>query len=280
MPAPILPTVTKASSKILRKSMKGTNSSYQLAYFNFHGRAESIRYLLAYAGVPWKEIVFGHPTDEEWKRSKPMTPYKCLPVLYETAESGTVLEFSEVSPIERYLARQFGIHGTDRWERFQVEQAVSSIDASQVLYHYKVLLPNWPSNSDSDIKWAQKRDRRVEETNRFYKMGLKNFVDIHEARLEANGGGSGYYVGSKTTLSDLRATLLMDRLLLLRPEGANPVPLSMEKTPNLWKVRECVHRISGIAQWRESARYHELDALTKRYFRVTDDLSRATAFKK
>ncbi|KAG0276434.1 hypothetical protein BGZ95_007541 [Linnemannia exigua] len=273
MSAPILPVVTKASSKILQKSLKRTNSSYQLAYFNFHGRAESIRYLLAYAGVPWKEIVFGHPTDAEWKRNRPKTPYKCLPVLYETAESGAELEFSEVSPIERYLARQFRIHGADRWARFQVEQAVSSIDNCQVLYHYKVLLSNWPSNSDSHGKRAQKRERRAEEANRFYEMGLKNFVDIHEARLKDNGGGSGYYVGRKTTLADLRATLLIDRLLLLRPEGANPVPLSKEKTPNLWKVRESVHQIPAISQWRESARYQELDTLTKKYFGMTDGVT-------
>ncbi|KAF9135243.1 hypothetical protein BGW39_003923 [Mortierella sp. 14UC] len=276
----ILPAVTKAPSKILRKAMKGTNSRYQLAYFNFHGRAESIRYLLAYAGVPWKEIVFKHPTDAEWLRHKVKTPYKCLPVLYETTESGIVLELSEVLPIERYLARNFKLHGTDRWERFQVEQAVSSIDTSQVLYHHKVLLPNWPSNSDSRDRKTQKQERRVEEANRFYEMGLKSFVDVHEARLKANGGGNGYYAGTKPTLADLRATLFMDRLLLLRPEGANPIPLSKKKSPNLWKVRDSVHQIPAIAKWRESERFQELDALTEKYFgfkgHEADDLSRDT----
>ncbi|KAF9136539.1 hypothetical protein BGX30_011084 [Mortierella sp. GBA39] len=231
-----LPFVTKASSKVLSKAIKATSSSFQLAYFNFHGRAESTRYLLAYTRVPWKEIVF----------------------------------FSEVLPIERYLADKFELAGSDPWERFQVEQFVSSIESSQLMYHYKVILPNWPSEGAVDMNEdGMKRQRRAEDASRFYETGLKNFVDVHEKKLQENGGGeNGHYVGDKTSLADIRATVLMDRLMLLRPEGADPVPLSKDKTPNLWRVREAVHQILAIAQWRESKRYQDLDALTKKYFCV------------
>ncbi|KAG9065876.1 hypothetical protein KI688_002173 [Linnemannia hyalina] len=81
-------------------------------------------------------------TDPEWKRQKPTTPYRCLPVVHKTTYSGALLEFSEVLPIERYLADKFGLAGSDPWERFQAEQFVLSIESSQLMYHYKVLLPN------------------------------------------------------------------------------------------------------------------------------------------
>ncbi|KAK5799070.1 hypothetical protein F5H01DRAFT_400249 [Linnemannia elongata] len=223
------------------------------------------------AGVPWKEIVFDRSTDPGWKRQKSITPYKCLPVVYETTSSRVLLEISEVLPVERYLVDKFGLAGSDPWERFQVEQAVSSIESSQLMYHYKVLLPNWPSAGAVDLNENKmKRQQRAENANRYYETGLKNFVDIHKEKLQENGGrgGNGHYVGDRASLADIRATVLMDRLMLLRPEGANPVPLSKDKTPNLWRVREAVHRIPAIAQWRESKRYQDLDALTKKYFCV------------
>lgn len=192
--------------------------------------------------------------------------------MYETTSSGALLEISEVLPIERYLADKFGLAGSDLWERLQVEQAVSSIESSQLMYHYKVLLPNWSSAGTVDLNEERvKRQRRAENASRFYETGLKNFVDIHEEKLQENGGGgggNGHYLGDKTSLADIRATVLIDRLMLLRPEGADPVPLSKDKTPNLWRVREAVHQIPAIAQWRESKRYQDLDALTKKYFCV------------
>ncbi|KAF8948167.1 hypothetical protein BGZ47_006130 [Haplosporangium gracile] len=185
----ILPAAKKASSKILSEVTKVTSSKFQVAYFNFHGRAESTRYLLAHAGVPWKETVFDRPTDPEWQRQKPKTPYKCLPVVYEATSSGAVLEISEVLPIERYLADKFGLAGSDPWERFQVEQAVSSIESSQLMYHSKVVLLNWPSPGAADSSENQiKRQWRAEDANRFYETGLKNFADIYEEKLHENGG--------------------------------------------------------------------------------------------
>ncbi|KAF9101818.1 hypothetical protein BGX29_005235 [Mortierella sp. GBA35] len=215
MPGCILPvyTATKAPSKVLSEAMKATGSSFKLAYFNLHGRAESARYLLAYGG--------DRPTDTEWQRQKPNTPFKCLPLVYETTSSGAMLELSEVLSTERYLADKFGLAGSDLWERFQVEQAVSSIETSQLMYHYKVLLPNWPSADLSNSSDNQaKRKRRAEDANQFYMTGLKNFVDIHEAKLEENRG-NGHYVSDKTSLADIRAIMLIGRLMLLRPEGAN-----------------------------------------------------------
>ena len=191
--------------------------------------------------------------------------------MYETTSSGALLEISEVLPIERYLADKFELAGSNPWERFQVEQAVSSIESSQLMYHYKALLPNWSSADALDLNEDRmNRQRRAENANRFYETELKNFVDIHEEKLQENGGGggNGHYVGDRISLADIRATVLMDRLMLLRPEGADPVPLSKDKTPNLWRVREAVHQIPAIAQWRESKRYHELDAMTKKYFCV------------
>lgn len=87
--------------------------------------------------------------------------------MYETTSSGVILEISEVLPIEQYLADKFGLAGSDPWERFQVEQAVSSIENSQLMYHYKVLIPNWPSAGTVDLNEDRmNRQRRAENANR------------------------------------------------------------------------------------------------------------------
>ncbi|KAG0322296.1 hypothetical protein BGZ97_007620 [Linnemannia gamsii] len=105
------------------------------------------------------------------------------------------------------------------------------------MYHYKVLLPNWPSTGAKDS--SDTRQRRAGGANQVYEACLSNFVDINEERLQASGGGgNGHYMGDKTSLADIRVAMLIDRLMLLRPKGASPVPLSEDRTPNLWRTRE------------------------------------------
>lgn len=82
----------------------------KLVYFNTRGRAESIRYLLAYAGVPYEDVRL---TREEWNsKVKPTIPFGQLPALYF---NGAVI--TQSTAILRFLAKQFNLAGQDDLER-------------------------------------------------------------------------------------------------------------------------------------------------------------------
>ncbi|KAF9917818.1 hypothetical protein FBU30_000508 [Linnemannia zychae] len=244
--ASALPTPTKADLSVLGKASEEKNSSYKILYFGLHGRGELPRTLLVYSGAKWEEL----PVD--WPHQKPLVPFQVLPVIYETTQDGTILELAEVQPIERYLADKYGLFGSTRYETHLIDQIYSSVDGESTAHATKVIY--------------NAAEKRVEEANKYFVEVLPKFIEIHEAHLAKNGS-NGHYVGKSITLADLKLANFVDRLNLLHPAGANPVPISAEKTPNLWKVVETVNSHPSLAAWKKSARYQELTAGTKAHFK-------------
>ncbi|KAF9992200.1 hypothetical protein BGZ79_003395 [Entomortierella chlamydospora] len=241
-----LPTPTQASTEVLSQATKSNDSTFKVLYFGLHGRGELTRTLLAYAGAKTEELTV------DWPNQKEHTPFKCLPVVYEVTSDGTVLELAESQAIERYLATKFHLFGKNEYEHHKVEQFFTSTDSTQQTFSTKVLFAA--------------PDKRVEEANKFYTEVLPKFIEVHEAHLKKNGS-NGHYVGDSITLADIKTTLFINRVLFLRPKGANEVPFSAEKTPLLWKVRETVDNHPRLAAWKKSQRYQELDAGTKTLFK-------------
>ncbi|KAF9353102.1 hypothetical protein BGX34_011799 [Mortierella sp. NVP85] len=241
-----LPVATKADTQTLSEATKSTDSSFQVLYFGLHGRGEFTRSILNYAGAKYEELT------PDWPAQKEQTPFGVLPVVYETTSNGTVLELAESAAIERYLAKKFHLYGKNDYEQHKVEEYLSSIDGALLAFGTKIV--NGPVET------------RVEEANKLYTEVFPKFIAIHEAHLAKNGS-NGHYVGQSTTLADLKTTLLIDRVLFLRPNGAGEVPFSAEKSPNLWKVRETVYSHAPFAAWKKSQRHQELDVATKGFFK-------------
>ncbi|KAG0376721.1 hypothetical protein BGX24_007315 [Mortierella sp. AD032] len=241
-----LPVPTHADTNVLGQAAKSTNSTFKILYFGLHGRGELTRTLLAYSGAKWEEL----PVD--WATQKDLTPFKCLPVVYETTSDGTILELAECQAIERYLANKYNLYGKNAYETHKVEQYFSSADSVSQAFSQKII--------------GAAQDKRVEEANKFYVEVLPKFIAIHEAHLTKNGS-NGHYVGNSATLADIKVANLIDRLLFLRPKGADEVPFSAEKTPQLWKVLEKVNAHPTFAAWKKTDRYQELNAGTKSMFK-------------
>ncbi|KAG0261675.1 hypothetical protein BG011_000771 [Mortierella polycephala] len=237
-----LPVLSSADSNVLSKVVTSTDSSFKYLYFGLHGRGELTRTLFVFGGAKWEELTI------DWPAQKELTPFQCVPVAYETAKDGTVIELAESAAIERYLARKFHLLGKNEYEQVKVDQYVSSTDSVATIFSTKIVF-NSP-------------EERVEEANKFYAGALSRFITLHEEHLKKNGS-NGHYVGSDFTFADLKTAQLIGRLHLLKPKGADEVPLSAEKTPNLWKVYETVNSQPNLAAWRKSQRYQELDAGSK-----------------
>ncbi|KAG0213066.1 hypothetical protein BGX28_005087 [Mortierella sp. GBA30] len=241
-----LPVPTRADSEVLGKAAKSNESTFKYLYFELHGRGELTRTILAYSGAKFEEL----PLD--WPAQKSQMPFQCLPVVYETTADGTVLELAESYAIERYLSKKFGLYGKNDYEHHKVEQFFTSTDTISLTYTASV------------IRNAQ--EKRAEEANKFYVEALAKFIAIHEEQLRKNGS-NGHYVGNQATLADIKTANFIDRLFFLRPAGADEVPISAEKTPELWKLRETVNNHPNMAAWKSSKRYAELDAGTKTLFK-------------
>ncbi|KAI1315307.1 hypothetical protein EDD11_000968 [Mortierella claussenii] len=156
--------------------------------------------------------------------------------------------------IERYLARKFNLMGTNEWEQLQIEQFQLSTESTQSMYRDRVLL--------------SPPEKRVEDAHRFYNEFVNKFIQVHEAHLEQNQGGNGFYVGNQFSLADIKTTVFIDRLLMLRPKGTKEAPFSPEKSPNLWKVKENVNKHPNVVAWKTSQRYQELDHITVTNFKL------------
>ena len=70
-------------------------ASYKLAYFNFKGRAEVIRWIFEVAGQPYEDF---RVERQDWHKYKPDAPFGQLPYL-EVTHEGNVLRLAQSNAI-------------------------------------------------------------------------------------------------------------------------------------------------------------------------------------
>ncbi|KAF9578800.1 hypothetical protein BGW38_005235 [Lunasporangiospora selenospora] len=248
----VLPTATKASSEVLSKAMRdaaNTKSTYTLLYFGVHGLGEVTRSIFVYADVEYEPII------PDWPAMKAQTPFGYLPVLYETTSTGVVLELTESSSVERYLARKFNLLGANEMEEHRVGEYVNSACWiwSQILSKF-LFSP------------VETRNQTVPE---FYKGPIASWTQIHERHLRENGS-NGHYVGNAFTWADLRTLALVQILLIMVPKGLErerDEVFSPEVTPELWRLRETALAHPRLGKWLRSEKYDELTDGTKEFFK-------------
>uniref|UniRef100_A0A914C9B5 glutathione transferase n=1 Tax=Acrobeloides nanus TaxID=290746 RepID=A0A914C9B5_9BILA len=93
-------------------------ANYKLYYFDFGGRAEFIRIMFHYAGVPFEDVRFSF---QEWGQNwKHKMPFGKVPVL---EIDGVMLPDSRA--IGSYLGKKFDLAGKDDLEFAQIEALLS-----------------------------------------------------------------------------------------------------------------------------------------------------------
>ncbi|KAK9712891.1 Glutathione S-transferase [Basidiobolus ranarum] len=145
---------------------------------------------------------------QNWAEEKANTPFGCLPVLTEYFEDGSKFQLGESHAIERYLARKFGLLGSN-------EQEAALIDSFG---------EGWSSLINTMAK------ARFGSTDAIKEAAEANFVTIaseiiqyHEKQLEKNGNG--YYVGSKLSLIDILAYTTMHLMKIFGNDTFDNAPV-------------------------------------------------------
>ncbi|XP_001603942.1 glutathione S-transferase isoform X2 [Nasonia vitripennis] len=192
--------------------------SYKLIYFNARGRAEHIRYVLAYAGL---DYVDERLPKERWPELKKSMPYGQLPVLEVNGQP-----IAQSNAIARYLARKHGLAGRDEWEAMLCDVLVDSLgDLKQELLQFQ--------KEDDLFKKEEKKAKFVKETIPF-------FLNKFEQTI---GQNDGYAVGSTTTWADFVFAVALENFEQMFG------PSALESYPALRRLKQRVHAIPAIAEW-------------------------------
>ncbi|XP_014214032.1 glutathione S-transferase-like [Copidosoma floridanum] len=192
--------------------------SYKLIYFNARGRAEHIRFVLAYAGV---DYVDERVPKERWPELKKSVPYGQLPVLEVDGQ-----RVAQSNAIARYLARKYGLVGADEWEAMQCDVLVDSLgDLRQELLQFQ---------KEEDLF------KREEKKAKFAKETIPFFLNKFEQTV---GKNNGYAVGSSTTWADFVFAVALENFEQMFGGGA------LESYPALRSLKQRVHGIPAIAEW-------------------------------
>ena len=120
---------------------------YKLIFFNLRAKAEPIRWMFAYANIPFEDYrIMEKPPHRmadpsvrpEWTALKSKLPYGMVPVL---EVDGDYLGDSHA--IARYLAKPCGLAGADDWEEAEADAIITFIISSgkeRNALHFNVLI--------------------------------------------------------------------------------------------------------------------------------------------
>lgn len=86
---------------------------FKLIYFNARGRAEVIRYILAYVGHKYEDY---RVSQNDWQLMKTKTVFGQLPVL-EISDGTSTVQLGQSMAIVRFLGNHFKLNGINELEQ-------------------------------------------------------------------------------------------------------------------------------------------------------------------
>jgi len=186
---------------------------YRLTYFDGRDKGETARQILAFAGVPFDDV---RVTEEEWPAIKPSTPFGQMPVLEVDGKA-----LAQSHAINRYLARQFGLAGSNEWESAQIDALSDGMDEMR-----KYLEHNWTSWAGGQLLEHLRKtyhglvfDRSPAEKQEWLKKAMEEFFKPRLQRFETFllENRTGYFVDSKISSFDIEFAETLSQFEELMP---------------------------------------------------------------
>jgi len=184
MAATTASTETKATTAATETKATATATpakTFKLTYFDGRGLGETARLLFKSAGVEFTDV---RVDQKDWPTLKAGTPFGQLPTL---EVNGHV--FGQSGAINRYIARETGQFGASELEGLAVDSIVELVNDART-----------PFNTVRQIKDEEEKKTKVAH---FFKETFPSFATKFITVLSSNGGGAGWFVGSKISLADI-----------------------------------------------------------------------------
>lgn len=175
----------------------------RLHYFNGRGRMESIRWLLATAGVEFEEKFLETPEDLEKLRNDGYLMFQQVPMVEIDG-----MKLAQSRAILNYIATKYNLYGKDIKERALIDMYSEGIsDLNDMI----MTLPLCPPDQ-KDAKMTQIKDRTI---NRYF-PAFEKVLKSH---------GQDYLVGNKLSKADIHMVELMYYVEELDPSLLANFPL-------------------------------------------------------
>jgi glutathione S-transferase len=160
---------------------KTETPKYELTYFNGRGLGEPARLLFASAGVAFTDV---RVEQKDWPTLKPTTPFGQIPTLKVGGQT-----FGQSGAINRFIARETGQFGASELEALAIDSLVEFTNDLRAVFN--------------PIRQLTDGDDKKTKIEAFFKSSVPAFAAKYIAILSANGGGTGWFVGSKISLADI-----------------------------------------------------------------------------
>ncbi|KAM6180480.1 glutathione S-transferase A-like [Erethizon dorsatum] len=158
-----------------------------LHYFNARGRMESIRWLLAAAGVEFEEKFMTCPEDFEKLKNDGLLMFQQVPMVEMDG-----MKLVQSRAILNYIATKYNLYGKDIKERLLIDMYTEGVtDLYELLMQLAICPPN-----EKDAKIALIKDR----TKNRYLPAFEKILKSH---------GQDYLVGNKLSKADILLTELL-----------------------------------------------------------------------
>jgi glutathione S-transferase len=183
-----------------------------LHYFSGRGKAETIRLMLAAAGVQYVEAPYiTQPEDVEKKRQSGSLLFQQVPLLEIDGKN-----LVQSSAIVRYLAHKYGLFGKNEDERVQID--ILAEGAKDFLAYFMTF------SFFDDAKLL----------DAIYKKALPRYMPIFEKLISESK--SGYLVGDSLSMADVCLLEVLLQLPERAPDAFNGYP----------KLKGYLDRISSL----------------------------------
>jgi len=203
--------------------------TYKLHYFPGRGRADFIRYILAYAEAQYEDVVIS-PDLEEWhKTTKKNYPMGVLPVL--ELEDGRKL--GQSLAIARYLGTVHGLVSGDTFENAWGDQLVGAIEDTYPKYYGAYVM------AALILKDVDKQKEAWED------MKTNAVIPLFE-KFENFLGDKQWFCGKKLHWADLVIAEYVDRIDTIFEKG-----FVAPKFPRLYAHWKRVHELPAIKKYVE-----------------------------
>jgi len=205
--------------------MSAGNDTYKLTYFDLRGRAETARIIFKVAGVAFEDSrVPFPPTDEtkQWAKEKDSHIFATLPEL--TINKSSVIPQSKA--IERFLAKKFGLMGSD-----PVEEALVDAFGEQIR-DLRDSFDKAKGDAEKEPKW------------------LSGEFTEHLRLIERAAGNDGFLVGKKISLADIQLFAWIDKVFNDNADYVAKFGPILSKHPKIHKLRD-IGEIPAVKKWRE-----------------------------
>jgi len=183
--------------------LKRDHGDFQLVYFPIRGRAEIPRLILEEAGATYRNVPVNDEDMKTLKLSGDLA-FGQVPLLrhgdFKLVQSNAII---------RYLGRLFNRYGSDIRERAQIDMILDGCEDLRLKYLNLIYVDQ----------------ASVASKAKFFTDVAQPWLGHVQLILLKNGGGKGFFVGSKLSIADLAMYEELDKVSRLYPDVMSSYPL-------------------------------------------------------